>query len=250
VVSSIFGRLSEFFSAQFFYGEDVMSRTNRFVFASLSLVLLGALAASQAFAADDPPATPPARQSGPGAGGRGGFNLFANPTVQKELALTDEQKESIKTISADFRSSLSGLSQEDRQAKMPELRKAMEDKIGAVLNDQQKARVKEIRLQVQGPAALSTKEVAEALKLTDDQVNKIKDLVKSLADARREAFQGGGGNADAREKLVTLRTETNEKILAVLNSDQKTKFEKMKGAKIDLPAGGFGGGRNRNGNGN
>jgi hypothetical protein len=27
-------------------------------------------------------------------------------------------------------------------------------------------------------------------------------------------------------------------------------FEKMKGAKIDLPVGGFGGGRNRNGNGN
>jgi Spy/CpxP family protein refolding chaperone len=228
-----------------------MSRTNRFVFASLSLVLLGALAASQAFAADDPPATPPARQSGPGAGGRGGFNLFANPTVQKDLALTDEQKKSIETISADFRSSLSGLSQEDRQAKMPELRKAMEDKIGAVLNDQQKARVKEIRLQVQGPAALSSKEVAEALKLTDDQVNKIKDLTKSLSDARREAFQGGGAaNADAREKLATLRTETNEKILAVLNSDQKASFEKMKGAKIDLPAGGFGGGRNRNGNAN
>jgi Spy/CpxP family protein refolding chaperone len=248
VVYSIFGRLSKSVSAQFHQWEDVMSRTNRFVFASLSLVLLGALAAGQAFAADDPPANPPAQ--GPG-GGRGGFNLFANQTVQKELALTDVQKDSIKKISDDFRSSMSGLSQEDRRAKLPELRKAMEDKIGAVLNDQQKARMKEIRLQVRGPAALSTKEAAEALKLTDDQVNKIKDLTKSLGDARREALQGGGaGNADAREKLAKLRTETNEKILAVLNSDQKASFEKMKGAKIDLPAGGFGGGRNRGGNGN
>ena len=63
-----------------------MSRTNCFV-SSLSLVLLGALAACQASAAADPPATPPAR--GPG-GGRGGFNLFANESVQKDLALSDE----------------------------------------------------------------------------------------------------------------------------------------------------------------
>jgi Spy/CpxP family protein refolding chaperone len=220
-----------------------MSRTNCFVL-SVSLVLLGALAACQASAAADPPATPPAR--GPG-GGRGGFNLFANESVQKDLALTDEQKESLKKISDDFRSSMSGLSQEDRQSKMPELRKAMEDKIGAVLNDKQKARMKEIRLQVQGPAALSTKEVAEVLKLTDDQVNKIKDLTKSLDDARREAFQGGGGgDPDVREKLAKLRTETNDKILAMLNPDQKADFEKLQGAKIDLPAFG-GGGRNRGG---
>ena len=112
--------------------------------------------------------------------------------------------------------------------------------------------MKEIRLQVQGPAALSSKEVAEALKLTDDQVNKIKDLTKSLSDARREAFQAGGA-AKCRQlarNSPRLRTETNEKILAVLTSDQKASFEKMKGAKIDLPAGGFGGGRNRGGNGN
>lgn len=223
-----------------------MSRTTRFLFVSLSVVLLGALAAGQAFAADDPPANPPARGTG---GGRGGFNLFANETVQKDLALTDEQKESIKKISDDFRSSLSGLSREDRRSKMPELRKAMDEKIGAVLNDKQKGRLKEIRLQIQGPAALATKEVAEAVKLTDDQVSKINDLTKSLADARREAYQGGGGrNADAREKLAKLRTETNEKILAVLNSDQKASFEKLQGAKIDLPARGSGGGRNRSSN--
>lgn len=226
-----------------------MSRAVRLVFATLSLVLFSALAVDQAFAADDPPATPPVR--GQGRGGRGGFNLFANETVQKDLALTDEQKASIKKINDDFRSSLSGLSGEDRRSKMTELRKGVEEKIDAVLDDKQKARIKEIRLQVQGPGALSTKEVADALKLSDDQVTKIKDLTKSLSDARREAFQGGGGgNSDAREKLAKLRTETNEKILALLTSEQKASFEKMQGAKIDLPPGGFGGGRNRGGNGN
>ena len=69
---------------------------------SLSLILLGALAGCHGSAANDPPP----RQFGPGRGGRGGFNLFGNEKVQKELALTDNQKESIKRISGDFRSSI------------------------------------------------------------------------------------------------------------------------------------------------
>jgi hypothetical protein len=42
---------------------------------------------------------------------------------------------------------------------------------------------------------------------------------------------------------------SSEKFMAVLTDEQKATFEKMKGAKIDLPPGGFfGGGRNRSGN--
>ena len=225
-----------------------MSRANRFLFASFSFVLLGALATGVALAAD-PPANPPARQVGPGGGGAGGFNLFTNQTVQKDLALTDAQKESIKKIVDDFRSSLTGLTQEDRRAKMTELRKVMEDKIDSVLTVPQKARVKEIRLQVRGVAALTTKEVIEALKLTDDQVNKIKELTAALRKDTREAMRSattGGDRSAARDAVVKVRKEATEKIMAVLTPDQQASFEKLKGPKIDLPLGGFvGGGRNR-----
>jgi Spy/CpxP family protein refolding chaperone len=226
-----------------------MSRANCFGFASLSLVLLGAMAGCHASAAEDPPAAQQRPQRGGGGGGRGGSNLFANDAVQKDLALTAAQKDSIKKISDDFRKSISGLNQADRQTKMAELRKAMDDKIDAVLNATQKARIKEIRLQVQGPAALSTKEVAVALRLSDDQVKQIAELTKGLENARRETLQfgGGGRNANVREQLTILQTEATEKILAVLDSDQQAIFEKMQGAKIDLPAGGLGGGGNRRG---
>jgi Spy/CpxP family protein refolding chaperone len=225
-----------------------MSRVNCFGFASLSLVLLGALAGCHASAAEDPPVAQRPQRGG-GGGGRGGSNLFANETVQKDLALTAGQKDSIKKISDDFRKSMSGLNQTDRQTKMAELRKTMDDKIDAVLNATQKARIKEIRLQVQGPAALSTKEVAAAIRLSDDQVKQIVELTKGLENARRETLQfgGSGRNADVREQLTILQTEATEKILAVLDSDQQASFEKMQGAKIDLPAGGLGGGGNRRG---
>jgi Spy/CpxP family protein refolding chaperone len=232
-----------------------MSRTYRWMFACLGVTVICTLAASCASAADDPPA--PARQRGQGGRGGGG-DLTSNEKVQSDLQLSDEQKESIKKVAdkaREERSSLAGLSQEDRRAKMQEMRKDMEQKVDAVLNDKQKARMKEIRLQVRGTAALTDKEIAEALKLTDDQVNKIKDLNKTLADARTEAFSGGRPDADAMAKLTKLRTETNDKVLAVLNSDQKASFETMQGAKIEgLPAGGFGagagGGRRNRGGGN
>jgi Spy/CpxP family protein refolding chaperone len=225
-----------------------MSRTNCFLRSSLSLVLLGALAGCHGSVPNDPPP----RQFGPGGGGRGGFNLFGNEKVQKELALNDNQKASIKKISEDFQSSIGGLSREDRQSKMPELRKAMEDKIGAVLNNKQKARMKEIQVQVQGPAALASKDVAQALKLTDDQANEIKKIVDKLQSDIQITFQVAGQEfaAQARDDVTELRKEANEKVLAVLDSDQRAGFEKMQGAKLDLPSGGFGGGfgGGRNGN--
>lgn len=217
-----------------------MSRTNCFVLSSLSLVLLGALAGCHGSAANDRPP----RQFGPGGGGRGGFNLYGNEKVQKELALTDDQKESIKKISAEFQASMGNLSQEDRQTKIPELRKAMDDKISAVLNTKQRARMKEIQVQVEGPAALTTKEVAEALKLTEDQVNQIKKIMEDLQSDIQKTFQVAGQEffAQARDEVTRLRKEGDDKALAVLDPDQRASFEKMQGAKFELPTGGFGGG--------
>ncbi len=231
-----------------------MTRTYRWMFTCLAVSVVCTLAASCGAAAQDPQGN-----QGRRGGNRGGFgqDLSTNEKVQADLKLTDDQKEQIKKIVADTPRPMrdQNASREERMAKMQEYQKDLQDKLNTVLNDSQKARMKEIRLQVRGTAALSDKEVAESLKLTDDQVNKIKDLNKSLADARTAAFSGGGRpDQDAMDKLTKLRTETNEKILAVLTSDQKTQFEKMQGTKLEgLPTfgGGAGGGRrNRGGGGN
>ncbi len=184
---------------------------------------------------------PPPRQGGGPGGGRGGFSLYANEAVKKDLGLTEDQTAKIQKINDDFRKSLQDIDPQDRRTKMQELRKGMDEKIAAVLDDKQQARMKEIRLQMQGISALSTKEVADSLKLTDDQKTKIADLQKSLNDARRDAFQNGGfGDPDVRDKISKLTQENETKTLDVLTAAQKADFDKMKGAKIDLPQGGFG----------
>ena len=167
-----------------------MCQTHRVLFLSLSLVLAVALTGCHSLTPDAK--GPQAGQGGQHRGGRGGRGggLYTNETVQKDLALTDEQKKAIKTISDDFRSSIGDLSRDERREQMPELRKAMNAKIAALLNDQQKARMKEIELQSQGTGALTTKDVAAALKLSDDQVSKIKALNKSYADCAARRLRG------------------------------------------------------------
>ncbi len=221
-----------------------MSRNFRSVSTVAALFVVGGLTARFATAAD-PPATPPPAQRGPGfmGGGMPGLFMLSNEGVQKDLKLSDDQKESITKLQNKARedfSSLQGLSQEERQPKMQALRKEQEEKIAGILNDKQNARLKEIAIQQAGAMALANKEVAESLKLTDDQVNKIKELTDSFRQDARAAFQSAAGDRDAaREAMTKLRKQSNEKIMAVLTADQKAAFEKMKGEKIDLPAGGF-----------
>lgn len=232
-----------------------MSRSHRLAFVALALLVVGGLNNKFAVAAD-PPATPPAVPRGAGfARGVPILFLLRSDVVQADLKLSDEQKESITKLqdkAREARSELQGLSGQERQTKLQELRKDQDEKIGGILNDKQKARLKEIGLQQSGAFALANKEVAEALKLTDDQVNKIKELNDGFRKDAQAAFQSaanGGNPGSARDEITKVRKDTGEKIMAVLTDDQKAAFEKMKGEKIDLPNGGFlGPPRNAGGN--
>ncbi len=208
---------------------------------------------------------------GGAGGGMGAAQLVAIEAVQKELELVDDQKSEITKITEESRQGLGDLfgglrdlPDEERQAKMREMQeklaaqnKETEEKINKVLLDHQKKRLKEITLQVRGVAALSDAEVATALALTTDQKDQIKKVIEDGDRARNDLRQNAGdGDREAlREKGQTIRQETEQKALAVLTADQKTKLENMKGKKFEIdPAllrggrGGFGGGGARRGN--
>jgi Spy/CpxP family protein refolding chaperone len=226
-----------------------MSCKTRFMFGTLVVVTLCGLAACESSTAQD---NPPARQRGMRGGGGGSLALLRSDVVQKDLNLTEDQKSSIQKLqdaARDNRTALQGLSGDERTAKMAEITKDQDSKIAGILDDKQKARLKEIKLQARGPQALTDKEVAEALKLTDDQVNKIKEIADAMQKDMQEAFQSAGQGGDrtaVREKTTKIRKDSTDKMLAVLSAEQKDSFAKMEGAKIDLPQGaGFGGGGGR-----
>jgi len=193
---------------------------------------------------------------GGGFGGMGGspsaqYGMLLNaPTVQKELNLTDDEKTAIKgildkarTAAREARSGMQNLSQEERQAKRGEMGKKMQAQmeettkaIEAALTPSQLERLKEIAIQRAGTRALGDKGVQTALGMTDEQKEKLTKIRQDNATKMRE-LRDETDQAVRREKMQAMQKETEAAVTAVLTDDQKAKFEKMKGAKIEIPAG-------------
>jgi hypothetical protein len=177
------------------------------------------------------------------------------------LELIDDQKDQIKKLSDKQREEMQemfagmrDLSQEERREKMAELQPKMEEaqkklakQVDEVLMPTQRDRLKQITIQIQGTAALGDDEVAKELGLSDDQQKQIQQVRTEAFEKMRESFRpGDGGDREARrEQFQKAQKETDDKVLAVLTSEQRDKFEKMKGEKFEFDRsqlfGGFGG---------
>jgi len=182
----------------------------------------------------------------------GMFGLLRREPVQKELNLTKEQAEKIKSlfggIEAVFRKhmgELRNLPQQEREAKMKELRKeavvkleAAQKELPNILKPEQMERLKEIHLQQEGAFALRDPEIRKTLDLTEEQDGKIQKLlsqaseetvkvIKSLRNLPREEI--GEKRAEAQKKVQQIREEAAKKVMETLTPEQKEKFEKMKG---------------------
>jgi Spy/CpxP family protein refolding chaperone len=179
--------------------------------------------------------------------------MLNGEAVQKELGLTDEQKKTISQLSDQMRadaleimSGLQDLSPEEQKEHMPELMKMVGDKgkemqakIDQMLDKKQVTRLKELSLQNRGAQALEDDEVIAALKITDDQKKKLTDVREEGAKKMEETMQslrsGGGDQGEIRQKLMAMRKELGDKALAVLTSEQRQQFDKMKGPKFEFP---------------
>ena len=185
---------------------------------------------------------------GPGGFGGGPLFLLGQKSVQEELKLSDEQVKQIKELADKQRESFQGLrdlSQEERRTKMQEAAKTNDKAIGKILKPEQYKRVRQIALQQQGAGALRfNEEVAKALKINEEQKDKIKEIqAKAFVELR-----GLGRDEEARKKRQELMKATNEKVMSVLTAEQKTKLKEMQGepfkGEIERPQ--FGGGNRRN----
>lgn len=186
--------------------------------------------------------------------------LLRGDAVQEELKLDAEQKQQLQELSLQLQqeafeifSGLQDLTPEEQQEQMPEVMemiaergKESQEKVDKILKDEQKSRLKELSLQARGAQALEDDEVAGALKLSDEQKEKLAAIREEGNAAMQEAFgklrAGGGAQGEIREKMGKLRTELTDKALAVLTDEQREQFDKMKGAEFKFPQNRGGGG--------
>jgi Spy/CpxP family protein refolding chaperone len=158
------------------------------------------------------------------AGGRQGQGMIGPAMllriekVQEDLKLTAEQKEKLQGL-----------------ARGPEAEK----QVAEILTPEQTKRLHQIRLQVAGPAALGDPEVVKALEITEEQQAKLREVQQQARASMMGGPQGGGEltpeqRQEMRTKREQARKELQAKLLEVLTPQQREKFEKMLGPKVEI----------------
>ena len=185
------------------------------------------------------------------------LGLLRIELVQKELKLSDEDTGKItelrEKLRAEMREKSTALREIDdraqRRVKMTELmdesnRKAREQ-LREVLSREQMMRLYQIRMQVRPLVeSLANRRLASRLQLTEEQQTKVAEIVKETQAKQAELRSSMGNFRDATQEQRTerfqksrkIRSDADEKALGLLTAEQKEALEKMKGAKIELPA--------------
>lgn len=197
----------------------------------------------------------PAPAQGPrggfGGGGGGGLMLLNNPGVREELKLTDEQVGKVTKSGQELRekyrdefASLRDASSEDRREKGEALMKKVQEEgkqtYAAILTADQARRLEQIQRQQNVLQALTADHVRSELKLSDDQVGKIKEVRDDHQKAARAAMGdvGRGASQDDRrkafEKVNADRKEAAAKAMAVLTDGQKATWKELTGEPFEV----------------
>jgi Spy/CpxP family protein refolding chaperone len=201
-----------------------------------------------AVAFGQPPATP-AVSAGPFSNPYGrSFQWLANPQVQEELKLTDDQWDKIKQAQEEMSRKMRELyrskdiSERDprkREQAIREKTRALsdqaEDKARAILNKEQAERLQQIIRQMQmgwgsqGIAGvLLDSDVVAKLRLTKEQQGQ-------LRQRQAEVFQENNRRVQAFYRQ--LREETREKLFALLTAEQRKNLDALLGPKFELKPG-------------
>ena len=214
-------------------------------------LVLGAAFVAAAQGQDQPPQrTRRGSARGPSRGSL--LGLLRLEQVQKELKLNEEQLAKVKKVTeeltAEMRKQSTALREiedrEQRQAKMTELADQYDQKAREKLRDalarEQMTRLFQIRMQVREVLeSLTSKYVADRLKLTDEQKKKLAKINKDVQAKRSELFRSMRDasqeqRTEAFQKYRKIRSDADKEALAVLTAEQNKAFEEMKGKKIEL----------------
>src|SRR5579862_5002834 len=225
------------------WGKEQMNKLVQRIFVVMALLSCVALAAAQGGGGG----------GGGGQGRRGGqrgrggnteMSLAMRADVQKELAVTDDQKTKLTDLQTNQpRPNFGGgggtpPTPEERAKMMADMRAQQHKALAGVLNDGQMKRLGELLLQRDGYNALTQPEVQKSLNFTDDQTSKVKDLATKQQEANAALRQNQDMTREERTAAQQKNAETMKaELQKILTSEQDAKFKEMQGKPFTFEAG-------------
>lgn len=173
-------------------------------------------------------------------------NSWLKLLTNSDLKITPEQQQKIHAlmdkVRADFqRAKTAASSHQVRAIAMAQLREhsaalfqKYQAEINAVLTPEQKQRLEQLTFQIRGYSNLQDDNIANYLKLTPEQREKIKTLLKENEDQRKELRQAPRPHSKEeriarREKRRDLRHTHQDMLKQVLTPEQLDAFRKLEG---------------------
>lgn len=159
--------------------------------------------------------------------------LITLPAVREELQLTEEQTGKIREILSRARPGSDAT---------PDRRRALNDaalrEVAAVLTPKQRERFEQIMLWVAGPVAMARPEVARRVGLTQEQSQKIAQMVRDFVQSVAPRADANPPDRQAlRERIQKARGELDAKILELLTAEQRAAWDRLRGPEFRLPGG-------------
>jgi hypothetical protein len=158
--------------------------------------------------------------------------LLRQKSVQKELGISDSVAKKIMAFTTK-ESQIAGKALElptgKRKKVFEQLAEANKQFLTTTLSAKQNKRLDQLYLQFTAPYQLTRAKVAKALKLTEDQQQKFKDLYKEYRKEMGHILFGKDAEGKA-EKFAELREKTGKQILAILTEKQQAQAREAVGA--------------------
>jgi protein CpxP len=158
-----------------------------------------------------------AMQCAPGGKGHYG-NLQLTPGQKKQLReLRMETRDRAAIIRSD-----KTLTQEQKAAKLRELRRSSREKRQAVLTPEQREQVKQMRASRRG-------QMAKELGLTPEQQGKLRETMKAGRQQRRAVLQNSSLTDNQKlAQLKQIRQATRTQMASILTPEQLAKWQQMR----------------------
>lgn len=161
--------------------------------------------------------------------------LLRQKSVQKELEITPEEAGKIRAFThaqSEAARKARNLGPGERREAFAKLAKQNKEFLDKTLTEKQSKRLHQITMQFTALHHLTSPEAVKELNLSDEQVQKLKDLQK---ENRKEivAILTSKEREGKKEKFAKHREETRRKVLALLTDEQKAKVRQIAGAPFD-----------------
>jgi hypothetical protein len=166
--------------------------------------------------------------------------LLKQKSVQDELKLTSAQVKEVEAAAEkEMRAfnDLFSLPPEEHAKRLKELTKENDQKAVRTLSPGQEKRLRQIRLQVQGPRVFTDPQLAQELNLTEEQRQRVGKMVEEFDQQMGKSIQPGVSPEEARQKMRARDKDARERLLKLLTPEQQAKWKEMAGEPFDGPIG-------------